>query len=165
MIRNKTITIISDTSPIISLAIIDKLKLLDELFDKLYIPAAVWAELSSINNIPELTDLKFFFDGRVREINKTNNLLPFVNLGESEAMILYKELGADFLIIDDLKARQIAEELGINCVGTLGVLFKAKEKGHIKELKPLFIKLIENKRYFSKNVLNKLLEKANENLM
>ena len=38
--------VISDSGPIFSLAIIDKLGILDELFDEIYIPKAVWEELT-----------------------------------------------------------------------------------------------------------------------
>ena len=162
MNSKKLITIVSDTSPVISLASIDRIDILEKLFKKIIIPRAVWNEFTAGENELETNKLKSFFRERVADISQTNNLLPIMDLGESEAIILYKELKADFLVIDDLKARQIAEELGVNCVGTLGILFKAKEKGLIKELRTLFIKLIENNRYYSKTILNKLLDLSAE---
>jgi predicted nucleic acid-binding protein len=53
--------------------------------------------------------------------------------GESEAISLAVECGADFLILDDLKARQIAEEFGLSVVGTVAVLYKSAEKGLLGE--------------------------------
>ena len=85
-----------------------------------------------------------------------------MDYGESESVILYEELHADYLLIDDNKARAIAESLDVNCIGTLGLLVKAKQKGLIIELKPLFEKLIRNGRYFSKKLLNDLLDKIDE---
>ncbi len=55
-----------------------------------------------------------------------------IDRGESEAILLHKELKADYLLIDDKKARQKAESLGINCIGTLGVLYLAHKKNLIK---------------------------------
>jgi len=162
MSNKKLITIVSDTSPVISLVSIDRLDILEKLFKKIIIPRAVWNEFTAFENEVETDKLKRFFSERVADISQNNNLLPIMDLGESEAIILYNEIKADFLIIDDLKARQIAEELGVNCVGTLGILFKAKEKGLIKELRTLFIKLIENNRYYSKIILNKLLDLSAE---
>lgn len=162
MSNKKLITIVSDTSPVISLVSIDRLDILDKLFKKIIIPRAVWNEFTAFENEVETDKLKRFFSERVADISQNNNLLPIMDLGESEAIILYNEIKADFLIIDDLKARQIAEEMGVNCVGTLGILFKAKEKGLIKELRTLFIKLIENNRYYSKIILNKLLNLSAE---
>ncbi|MEM6963378.1 MAG: hypothetical protein AAF573_01350 [Bacteroidota bacterium] len=38
--------VISDSGPIFSLAIVDKLNLLEDLFDEIYIPKAVWEEVT-----------------------------------------------------------------------------------------------------------------------
>jgi predicted nucleic acid-binding protein len=85
--------------------------------------------------------------------------------GESEAILLYKEIQATYLIIDDKHAREIAEELGITCIGTLGILYRAKEKGLIQELRPLFLQLLTHDRYYAQPLLNHLLKKANEALI
>ena len=60
-----------------------------------------------------------------------------MDYGESESVILYGELNADFLLIDDQKAREIAESLELNCIGTVGLLIKAKRLGMLPELKPI----------------------------
>ena len=82
--------------------------------------------------------------------------------GESESVILYKELNADFLLIDDKKARKIAENFDIKCIGTLGILSVAKDKGLIDDLRPIFKTFLQNDRYYSIELLNKLLERHNE---
>ncbi len=85
-----------------------------------------------------------------------------MDYGESESVILYEELNADYLLIDDNKARIIAESLNINCIGTLGLLLKAKQKGLINELKPLFNDLLLAGRYFSLKLLNDILQNFGE---
>ena len=85
-----------------------------------------------------------------------------MDYGESESVLLYKELKADFLLIDDKKARTIAENFGIKCIGTIGLLSAAKDKKIIIELKPLFENLLQNRRFFSINLLNTILEQHNE---
>lgn len=85
-----------------------------------------------------------------------------MDYGESESIILYEELQADFLLIDDSKARAIAETLGVNCLGTLGVLLKGKEKGAVNELKPFFQKFLLNGRFFSTKLLNQILLQIGE---
>ncbi len=82
--------------------------------------------------------------------------------GESESVILYKELQADFLLIDDNKARTIAQTLEVNCIGSIGLLIRAKQKGLIGALGPIFAYWLENKRYFSKRMLNKILNESGE---
>lgn len=85
-----------------------------------------------------------------------------MDYGESESVILYKEMNAKFLLIDDKKARKIAENFDIECIGTLGILSVAKDKGLIDELRPIFKTFLVNNRYYSIKLLNKLLDKHNE---
>ena len=158
-------TVVLDTGPVISLSIIDKVDLLTHLFDKIFIPNAVWEELNRSEFFQDFPKIKSFFESRVKSINRFNELILITDYGESESMLLYKELAADFLVIDDKKARSFAEELEINCIGTLSVLIKAKEKGLITDLKPIFENLIQNKRYYSKSVLNKILSKHKESTL
>lgn len=154
--------LVSNTSPVISLGLINQLTILDDLFGEIYIPKAVWDELISLKDRFDISIISAFFNSKVREIKCENDLKLFIDYGESEAILLAKEINASYLLIDDKKARSIAEELGVVCIGTLGILAKAKEKGLIKSLRPLFLKLIENNRYYSKNVLNSLFDISGE---
>ncbi len=154
--------LIADSGPIISLALLDKLDLLTILFDEVCIPSAVWDELRTLRFTEDFPHISVFFRERVKSIHGENYLLTFTDYGESEAMLLYKELHAAYLLIDDKKARAIAEELDITCIGTIGLLYRAKEKHLIQELRPLFLTLLNNKRYYAIAILNKILEKAQE---
>lgn len=150
--------IIADSGPIFSLAIIDKLELLNQLFDEIKISKAVWKEITSDKSTKFYKKIDHFFKSKVTNIKGFNDLTFIMDYGESESVILYKELNADFLLIDDKKARKIAETFDIKCIGTLGILSSAKEKGFIKELKPLFNTFLAENRYYSIAILNKLLE-------
>lgn len=154
--------VIADAGPIFSLAILDELELLNQLFDKIKISKAVWEEISFDKTPTFYKRIERFFKSKVTHIKGFNELTFVMDYGESESVILYRELNADFLLIDDKKARNIAENFGIKCIGTLGILSAAKNKGVIKELKPIFEKLIRNNRYYSLKLLNTLLEKHNE---
>ncbi len=133
--------LIADTSPIISLILINKLDILEKLFPDYIIPEAVWIELNSHNEIRE-------FDVELKELSKrvkrVKNYfsLSGIDVGETEAIILYKELNANYLLIDDKRARLTAESMDVKCIGTLAVLYKAKQKKMIKEL----CKLLRTKR-------------------
>lgn len=158
--------IIADSGPIFSLAIIDKLDILNELFDDIKIPLAVWKEITN-NESKSVYQIIFnFFKDKIVQIIGINDLSFIMDKGESESIILYKELHADFLLIDDKKARKIAETLNVKCIGILGILATAKDKGIIEELKPIFESFLLNKRYYSINLLNAiLLEKGEEIIM
>ena len=43
-------------------------------------------------------------------------------------MALYKKLNADIMLVDDKKARQIAEFNGIKIIGSIGILLLAHRK-------------------------------------
>lgn len=154
--------VIADAGPIFSLAIIDKLEILNQLFDEIKIPNAVWEEITLDKSTVFYKKIEEFFKPKVQNINGFNELTFVMDLGESESVILYKELSADFLLIDDKKARNIAENFGIRCIGTLGILSVAKDKGLVRDLKPIFKTFLENNRYYSIKLLNKLLEIHNE---
>ena len=154
--------LIADTSPLISLLVIDQLNLLDQLFEEYYLPKAVWDELNSHNELTDYADQLSSLSLRVKEINTVYVPMPGIDVGETEAIILCKELQADVLLVDDKKAREVAELLGISCTGTLAVLLRAHGKGLINELRPLFMTLIRENRYYSKILLNQLLEKVGE---
>ncbi len=97
------------------------------------------------------------------KISRPNYLREEVDFGESEAIILYQETDAKYLLIDDKEAREYAESLQVKCLGTIGILVNAKKKGLVSELRPLFLQLLEAKRYFGKLLLNKILADYGEN--
>lgn len=154
--------IIADTGAIISLTHVDKIYLLENMFGKLHISKAVWEELNQYNNPDFDKSVLNYLGDKVITIKSKNHLITSMDYGESESVILYNELNADFLLIDDNKARLFAESLNVNCIGTLGVLIIAKQKGLIEELRPLFFQLISAGRYFSKKLLNEILILENE---
>ena len=154
--------VIADSGPIFSLALVDKLDLLNSLFDTAKIPQAVWDEISSHDSKPYHNRICLYFKDKIEQIKGFNDLTFVMDYGESQSLILYKELKADFLLIDDKKARSFAENFGINCIGTIGLLSTAKDKGLIDSLRPIFVELIKNKRYYSIDLLNAVLNQKGE---
>jgi len=82
--------------------------------------------------------------------------------GEVEAMILYKRLKADLLLIDDKRARKIAGLNDIKTIGSLGVLLEAKERKMINEIRPVLLKIYKSEIYISDELYNYVLIKAGE---
>ena len=82
--------------------------------------------------------------------------------GEIEAMALYKQLSADALLIDDHRARVIAEHNQINCIGALGLLLIAKQKGKINGIAPYIQKLRKSSIYYGNALLDRVLKLAGE---
>ena len=85
-----------------------------------------------------------------------------LDLGETETIILAKELDADFVIIDENVAYKIAKSCELNVVRTLSILLRAKEKGLIPELKPLLDEMIIKGRWYSQRIYKTVLEQTGE---
>ena len=158
----KTKLIIADAGPLFSLAAVDQLHILLELFEDVKIPQAVWEEITLDETTEIYPLLHDFFNTKVVPIKGFNDLTFVMDYGESESVILYRELNADFLLIDDKKARAIAESFEINCIGTLGILSAARTKKLIPELRPIFQKLIAENRFYAIELLNVILKKHGE---
>ena len=154
--------VIADAGPIFSLAIVNKLHILDELFDDVKIPMAVWDEITLNKESKIYPPIVAYFSDKVQEIEGFNELTFIMDYGESESVILYKEINADILLIDDKKARKIAENFGVQCMGTIGLLLSARQKGIVGELRPIFDLFISNDRFYSIDLLNKVLLRSNE---
>lgn len=160
--------VISDTTPLISLIKIESLDILEKMYKEIIIPKAVYDEL--IINIDYQSEIDIirkctFLQIKIVEENLSVSLLQKqlkLDLGESEAIVLANNIDADLIIIDERKARRIAKDIGLNVTGTLGILVDAKQRGLVKELKPLLDKLIKNEIRISKILYQDILELANE---
>jgi predicted nucleic acid-binding protein len=155
------VLVVADTGPLISLAVIDQIDLLEKLFDKIVIPEAVWKELLNqiaVFDIPQVT----LFQDHIIPLKQKGKAIYGIDDGETEAIFLYEEIHADQLLLDDKNARTTAEARHISCLGTLAVLAEAKARKLIPALKPLFLQLLGRKRYYSKSLLNTILIAHNE---
>ncbi len=144
--------IVSNSSPLIYLAKIGKLELLNKLFGKIAIPVEVYNEVVKGKEEAFFDAVKVekaVKDGwiEVKEVKLTRELEFFsreIDLGELYAIQLAKNIQSSLLLIDDASARTIAESFGLNVKGTVYVLLDAKEKKFIdkKEIKELINELI-----------------------
>ena len=56
-----------------------------------------------------------------------------LDLGESEALIMYDEQKADLLLIDERKGRKVAKQLNARYIGTAGILMQAYDMGLMQQ--------------------------------
>ncbi|MDR2897607.1 MAG: DUF3368 domain-containing protein [Spirochaetaceae bacterium] len=156
--------IVSDASPLIALAACDKLNVLNELFDRVCIPQAVFDELAVPNKPFAENIITWTKDKVVPAQNRTAITALSLSLdpGESEAISLYWEISADFLLIDEKRGRTIAHRNGIQTIGTVGVLLFAKQQGLIPSVKPLLQTLTHNGFRISDVLYQQILKRAEE---
>lgn len=155
--------LVADSSALIALSVCDSLDLLETLYGAVLVPEAVYIEVTQPNK-KEAERLNFFLQGKVRKVDLQNYVCldAFADLGETEAMILYKQLSADKLLIDDRRGRKIAKINRISTIGSLGVLLVAKEKGFIGEVASSLRKLINSDIHLSPQLVSTVLELAGE---
>lgn len=155
--------IVSNTTPIISLASIGKLSVIEDLFKEIIIPEAVYSEIKAKESFGfKEVDSKFIKVNRILGIKYRDLLLNQLDVGESETIILATEIKADVVIIDDNLAYKIAKNAGLNVIRTLSILLAAKNKGIISEIKPLLDEMISKGRWYSNRVYENFLTKIGE---
>ena len=115
--------LVADASALIALSACESLPLLDALFGQVLVPEAVFNEVAA-NNKPQSARLRSYLHGKVRAVDMQSfvYLDSFADAGETAAMILYKEVAADFLLIDDKRGRKVAKINQIKTIGSLGML-------------------------------------------
>lgn len=121
--------ILADTSTLILLKNIDFLDLLEKLYQEVSITEDIQKEFGE--SLPEWINI-------VQYENQTfyEELTQDLGKGESSAITFASENTNTLLILDDLKARKVAEVLGLEITGILGILLLAKQKQVIKTVKP-----------------------------
>ena len=155
--------LVADCSALIALASCDGLHLLDALFGTVIVPEAVYRE-AVVGDKPEAQQLKEYLQGKVRKIDAVGSILldGFSDLGETEAMLLYKQYSADKLLIDDKRGRRMAKINHISTIGSLGVLLAAKQAGLIDQIFPFVNKLASSDIYMSAALIATVMNIAGE---
>lgn len=144
--------IISNTTPLINFAEIDRLDLLSELFGTVVIPPAVEREVAAkFSPFPKAADA--VRRGQFPIVTPADQLLvralsAGIHPGEAECLALALEHPGSLLLLDDLAAREVAAANGCLCTGTVGCLAEAKKRGLIPSLAPLIDELRTKARFW-----------------
>jgi predicted nucleic acid-binding protein len=159
--------IICNTSPLINLAEIGRLDLLEKVLSGICIPPAVRDELKAKSSLfPRAAAAAD--SGQFRILSPADALLvrsfsSTLHRGEAECLALGMENPGSLLILDDLSARAVASANGLLFTGTLGVLSAAKARGHVDALAPVLHDLRIRARFWISLQLERLiLEEAGE---
>lgn len=157
--------IIADSSPLISLAIIEQLELLPRLYQRVLLPPAVWNEVTvqglGLPGAEAVSQVKWLeIEAPLPMLLEPLSIL--VDPGEAEAIALAKSTPNPIVLLDDAQARRIAERLGIPRIGTLGILRRAKKAGLIAEMKGYIEQLRNNGIYIRSSIIEAVLRDVGE---
>ena len=89
-------------------------------------------------------------------------LLDEIDLGEAETIVLARELGADWVLMDEKKGRRKLTEMGLPKIGTVGILLKAKQVGSLIAIRPELEQLHQSGFSISQTVIDAVLRQADE---
>jgi hypothetical protein len=161
--------VVSNTSPLLNLAIVDQLHLLRQQFPEVITPAAVRGELQLDTSRPGAAALRAAFAaGWLQEAPITNmhlaqSLRLDLDNGEAEAIALALEKNATHILLDERDARTAARLLGLRPVGVLGIVLLAKERGDLQAVQPVIDRLRNEAGFFIAGPLaTRVLEAAGE---
>jgi len=146
---------ISNSSCLIVLEAIGHLDLLQHLYQAVLIPPAVaaewgtppppWLNVQPLSNQPLAQALRL-------------QLGP----GEAEAITLALEIGAQRLILDDQRARRVANSLQLPITGTVGIILRAKQVGLIALVRPVLDAMRTAGFWLSDSLYRQALQLAGE---
>jgi len=146
---NRPDSIVVDTSSLIALERINLLEILCQLYKEVLVPDSVIKEFGNIS-LPCLSIRKI-------ESNLLKLLITDLNLGKGEAEViaLANQKGLT-VVIDDSKARKVAENMGLKLTGTIGVLMRAEKEGLIVSAPDKVKELKEKGFYVSEELFENL---------
>ena len=152
--------VVMNASPIILLHKINRLDLLNKLFECVLIPEAVVQEINAVNSLDEPTILSNISYECIKVTNRAAviSLLGRLHLGEVEVMVGALEQGIATVVLDDFSARNKAKQLGLSVTGTLGVIVKAKNSNLIKDIAFEIEGLKAAGIYISDDIIQQILE-------
>lgn len=157
--------IVVNTSPWIALSICGQIPLLEKLYTNICIPLHVKEEIMAGGRnsfgVYELETCEWVRIEKVNDIEKVK-LLYDLEQGEAEVIILAKEKGIQHVLIDEKVARLQAKVLGLNVIGTLGILLMAKKNGLLNAIKPAIAKIQENGIWIRDEIVIGILKNAGE---
>ncbi len=154
--------VISDSTPLISLMKAVRLDILESLFGEVFIPEAVFSELTVnpkytaeaelISNSSFIRVVSVKEKKAVDILRRTSGL----DLGESEAIVYADDNKADVLLMDEARGRQVAKAMGLYIMGTVGVLLFAYDEKILSaaDVKDALERLKKSEHHIGEDILN-----------
>lgn len=159
--------VVANTIPLIGLAVIQRFELLQQLFGQVYIAQAVYEEAVLAGREAggakrEVSGAAWVHTLAVKDRLAVEVLLDELDLGEAETIVLARELGADWVLMDEKKGRRKLVQLGLPKIGTAGILLKAKQVGLLSVVRPELETLHQRGFSLSQAVIEAVLKRAGE---
>ena len=158
--------VVSDSTPLITLMKAMQLDVLHKLFGDILIPDAVFHEVTTNDNFPEEAEIirnsSFIRRVSVKDDRAVLLLQRVTGLdrGESEAIIYADDNHADILLIDENAGRKVAQRVGLEIMGSVGVLVNACREGYLtpSDVEEAFRRMRAANRHISERLIQDALD-------
>lgn len=159
-----SLCLVADTGPLIALAGIDQLALLQNAYGRIVVPEAVHKELleggAFALGVAAYQKAEWI---EVMTAQPEPSLLALLGAGEASVIALATGLKADAVLIDEQKARKIAGSVyGLNVFGTVRVLLDAKRAGRLESVKEALEGILANGYRLHETIVAYALKEASE---
>jgi uncharacterized protein len=154
--------IVVDTSPIIALGQMYVFETLEKLEFEFVCPKGVEEEISAGFKQGFPVDMPAYF--RVLSLKSPLSLLTIETLDKGEAAVIQLAIERNIkrVCIDDLKGRRAATAVGLEVIGSLGLIGKAKKMGIISEIRPLIERAKKAGIFYDRSLIETFLSKFGE---
>ncbi len=153
--------VVADASPLIALARIGRLELLHTVFGKLLLPEAVWREVVAAGldkpGAGTVSQSDWIERRSVADTGLVSLLRRDLGAGESEAIVLAREAGADLVLIDERLGRAAAKRLGLRVTGLVGVLIEARERSLLPDAEAMLNDLHQKAGFWLSDELRRMV--------
>jgi predicted nucleic acid-binding protein len=158
--------VVSNATPLIAMAMADRFDLLRSIFGRIYIPPGVYEEVVEEGGerfgAMEVRQAAWIQVIEAKDKLAIEVLEDDLGKGESETIVLAREMQADWVLVDERLARRKLELLDVPTIGTLGILLKAKELGLLHTIGPEVDKLRARGFRLGKQAYEDVLKMAGE---
>ena len=159
-------TVVCNATPLINFAAINRLEILQAMFGQVVIPQAVYNETTGSSLPGSQSVLEAIASGwlQVRTVSAiVPEILAELDDGERQAIALALEISESRILLDEREARQVAQRLGLQVIGTLGILLLAKDNQVIPQVQPLLDRIISMAQYWvAATLYQQVLRQAGE---
>lgn len=133
--------VVVNATPLISLALLDRLSLLERMFKEVIVPPAVYEEVvvqgAGKPGAEALAGADWLSVMPIDAPMVIEPLLLGLDAGELEVLLLARQITPDWVIVDERLARSVAFALGLPVKGTLGILLAAVLAGQLSKKQAL----------------------------
>lgn len=158
--------IICNAGPLIALSMIDRLSLLRELYSRILVPEAVYREVvdEGVGRVGARQIAAADWLERTPDLVAPDPFLTMeLGAGEAAVLTLAARRNASEVLIDERKARRIAEvAYGLKPKGTAGILVTAKRRGLLDEVRPSLEDMARRGYYLSARLINRACREVGE---